>query len=143
MTGWSRREFLGASALLSGSLATELLAAAEAADVQKIVAPLNGVTPTGDLAARIALSGERLTTKGLPAYSDPMVLADVTLDERRRFYNFSGDTSGRYLEALSLMPAPWPVGGKHDGAGERGSGESAGGWAVWADRLGVYRGGDR
>jgi DUF1680 family protein len=108
MTPWTRRKFLEVSALVSGAVATNAanIAGADQSLVPSaIVPPLDGITPAGSLVEKIKLSAERLTLRGTPAYTDPMVLADVTLDTRRRFANFSGDTSGRYLEALSLLPA--------------------------------------
>jgi len=65
-------------------------------------------SPSGELAQRIALSHRRLTGPGFPAYSRRMVLADVQLDpEYPRLYSeFSGDVSGRYLEALTALPPP-------------------------------------
>jgi hypothetical protein len=72
-----------------------------------------GTTPRGELAERIRLTAERLTRGGRPEYTRDFVLADVTLDQRRRFWEFSGDLSGRYLEALSILP---PAGGPDTGA---------------------------
>jgi hypothetical protein len=102
---WTRRGFLGASGA-GAALAMGRRAVPPAASG----APAPGATPScvprGDFAERVALSARRLTVTGTPAYSEPFVLADVTLDARRRFYNFSGDVSGRYLEALSALPPP-------------------------------------
>jgi DUF1680 family protein len=106
MIHWTRREFLETAAAASAMLATGVAHGIDTAAQHRNVAGLaDGITPVGKLADAIALTGARLTTAGIPAYSDEMVLADVTLDSRRRFFNFSGDVSGRYLEALSLMPA--------------------------------------
>ena len=75
------------------------------------LAPISGTagtfTPAGELARRIALSLDRLTGPGFPAYTPDFVLADVELrpSYERLYQNFSGDISGRYLEALS---APMP-----------------------------------
>lgn len=58
-----------------------------------------------DLDDRIARSLTRLTDTTLrPAFDRAFVLADVALDpdNPRRFYNFSGDLSGRYLEVMSV-----------------------------------------
>ena len=66
-----------------------------------------GTRPAGDLARRIDLTARRLTQSGVPAYTEDFVLADVTLDTHRRFWNFSGDLSGRWIEALAALP---PVG---------------------------------
>jgi len=63
-----------------------------------------GARPAGDLARRIGLTARRLTQTGVPAYTDDFILADVTLDTRRRFWNFSGDLSGRWVEALAALP---------------------------------------
>lgn len=108
MSPWTRRKFLEASAVIPAAIATRV---ANAADANQSLAPvpifpsLDGITPAGPLAAKIGLTAERLTSQGIPVYSDEMILADVTLDARRRFANFSGDLSGRYLGALSLLPA--------------------------------------
>ena len=59
--------------------------------------------PAGELARRIALSFDRLTGPGFPEYTPNFVLADVELKPsyERLYQNFSGDVSGRYLDALS------------------------------------------
>ncbi len=61
--------------------------------------------PAGELAERVRLILDRLTGPGFPAYSPEFVLADVRLDlDYPRLYDsFSGDISGRYVEALALM----------------------------------------
>ena len=100
-----RREFLqvvaGAAALGVVRGAQAVVAGAAAAPP---VVPGPGPRPAGDLKRRVDLTAARLTRTGIPAYTDDFVLADVTLDERRRFWNFSGDLSGRYIEALSVLP---------------------------------------
>jgi DUF1680 family protein len=63
-----------------------------------------GARPAGELLERIRRSGERLSHGGIPEYTREFVLADVALDRRRRFTEFSGDLSGRYLEALAVLP---------------------------------------
>lgn len=53
---------------------------------------------------RMALVTERLTgTRYKPVFTEEFVLADVNINlkDPRRFYNYSGDLSGRYIEALS------------------------------------------
>lgn len=70
--------------------------------------PVAGAVPAGELAARVALGAERMTGGGVPAFTREFILADVALDPPRRFNEFSGDLSGRYVEALSLLP---PEGG--------------------------------
>jgi hypothetical protein len=65
-------------------------------------------TAAGELGARIALTMDRFTGGGVPAFTREFVIADVALEPPRRFNEYSGDLSGRYVEALSLLP---PAGG--------------------------------
>ena len=100
-----RREFLGQ--VVAGAASLGVVRDAEAALTRAAapsVVPGPGARPAGDLKRRVDLTAARLTRTGIPAYTDDFVLADVTLDERRRFWNFSGDLSGRYIEALSVLP---------------------------------------
>ncbi len=56
---------------------------------------------------RLQMTLERLTgTDVSPVFTPEFILADVALDPDypRRFYNFSGDLSGRYVEVMSLFP---------------------------------------
>ncbi|HOC73667.1 MAG TPA: hypothetical protein PKL54_12685, partial [Candidatus Hydrogenedentes bacterium] len=61
--------------------------------------------PEGELAARIALVFDRITVVEEPAFSDDFILADVVVDKSRprRFMEFSGDISGRFLGALAML----------------------------------------
>ena len=62
--------------------------------------------PTYELDHRIELSINRLTDPDArPAFTPEFLLADVALnpEDPRRFYNFSGDLSGRYIEVMSLL----------------------------------------
>ena len=55
---------------------------------------------------RMQMALERLTgNKIIPEYTEQFILADVNLDPSyiRRFNNFSGDLSGRYLEVMSMV----------------------------------------
>ena len=98
-----RRSFLGHLAIGAAALASaRKAAAAPLAGSAPATAP--GTRPAGDLARRIDLTARRLTQTGVPAYTEDFVLADVTLDTRRRFWNFSGDLSGRWIEALAVLP---------------------------------------
>ncbi len=60
---------------------------------------------TDELGARINLIFDRFNTIMEPAFTDDFILADVKLDPNypRRFDEFSGDISGRFLGAVSLM----------------------------------------
>lgn len=62
------------------------------------------IQAAGELEARRRLILDRLTGPGFPEYTPEFVLADVKLDpEYPRLYDsFSGDISGRYIEALAL-----------------------------------------
>lgn len=62
--------------------------------------------PARELSARIKMTQDRLTRDGMPSFSTPFILADVSLDPAfpRRFSNYSGDLSGRYIGALALFP---------------------------------------
>ena len=56
---------------------------------------------------RLQMTLDRLTgTDVSPVFTPEFILADVALDPDypRRFYNFSGDLSGRYVEVMSLFP---------------------------------------
>ncbi|MCG6926402.1 MAG: glycoside hydrolase family 127 protein [Acidobacteria bacterium] len=66
--------------------------------------------PAGELGARVTLGAERMTRGGVPAFTREFILADVALDPPRRFNEYSGDLSGRYVEALSLLPPPGGAG---------------------------------
>jgi len=69
---------------------------------------IGGIVPRGELAARILRGAQRMTEGGVPAFTREFILADVALDPPRRFNEYSGDLSGRYVEALSVLP---PEGG--------------------------------
>jgi hypothetical protein len=56
----------------------------------------------GELTDRFDLTLKRVLHGGPPHYTEPFLLADVVPHDTRRFTNFSGDLSGRYLGALAL-----------------------------------------
>jgi len=56
----------------------------------------------GALGRRYELSLRRVLSGGPPVYTPDFVLADVRPEPERRFTNFSGDLSGRYVGALAL-----------------------------------------
>jgi hypothetical protein len=66
--------------------------------------------PAGELAARIALVHKRFAEVTEPAFTDKFILADVELDPAypRRFSEFSGDISGRYIGAMAMLPPADP-----------------------------------
>ena len=61
-----------------------------------------GHLPAGDLTDRFELTLRRVLQGGPPAYTRELLLADVIPQDIRRFTNFSGDLSGRYVGALAL-----------------------------------------
>jgi len=66
----------------------------------------------GELAKRLAKVQDRLLHGDVPKFTTEFILADVSLDPayQRRFTEFSGDISGRYLQALSMtQPEANPV----------------------------------
>jgi len=102
-SGTARRAFLGQLAIGAAGLAAGRKVGAAPLPSAAPETAL-GTRPAGDLARRIDLTARRLTQSGVPAYTEDFVLADVTLDTRRRFWNFSGDLSGRWIEALAALP---------------------------------------
>jgi DUF1680 family protein len=100
-SGTPRRTFLGQLAMGTAALA----AARRGPAAPPATAPeASGTRAAGDLARRVELTACRLTETGVPAYTEDFVLADVSLDRGRRFWNFSGDLSGRWIEALAALP---------------------------------------
>jgi len=63
----------------------------------------------GDLSLRLQLTMERILRGESPKYDEAFVLADVVPRPTRRFSNFSGDLSGRYIEALSISGLKSPA----------------------------------
>lgn len=60
--------------------------------------------PMQEYSHRMLMTKERLTTaRYRPKFTDEFILGDVNIDtlNPRRFYNYSGDLSGRYIEALA------------------------------------------
>ena len=55
----------------------------------------------GDLGARHELTLHRVMAGDSPAYSEEFLLADVRPEPVRRFTEYSGDLSGRYIGALA------------------------------------------
>ena len=55
----------------------------------------------GDLTARFDLTIQRVLTGGPPVFDDAFILADAAPHHVRRFTEYSGDVSGRYLDAFA------------------------------------------
>ncbi len=111
----TRRTFMLATALLS-AVRPDLLFADGASSVpfvpktgafggEKLVfAASNDVGWGGFLGARYQKSLDRLSQE--PIDKVDFVLADVNFNQERRFTNYSGDISGRYIEIASLASRP-------------------------------------
>jgi len=56
----------------------------------------------GNLTDRFNLTAKRILKDGPPVFDQNFVLADADARPGRRFTEFSGDVSGRYIGALSL-----------------------------------------
>lgn len=71
-----------------------------------VFADQNSFYPRGELEKRIQWVQDRFDFVHDPAYTDSFILQDVRLnpDTPRRFQEFSGDISGRFLEVISLEP---------------------------------------
>jgi hypothetical protein len=64
---------------------------------------------SSEFQVRKQMAIQRLTGTAIqPVFSDAFILADVDLnpDNPRRFYNFSGDLSGRFIEAIAALQDP-------------------------------------
>ncbi len=57
----------------------------------------------GELTTRMHLTFDRIRHGGPPTFTDAFVLADAVPKHERRFTEFSGDVSGRYLGALAML----------------------------------------
>jgi DUF1680 family protein len=58
--------------------------------------------PAGNLRDRFDLTARRVLKEGPPVFDENFILADAAAKPGRRFTEFSGDVSGRYIGALSL-----------------------------------------
>jgi DUF1680 family protein len=59
----------------------------------------------GDWSSRVDLTLHRIAEGGPPRYDDAFILADLVPRDGRRFTEFSGDVSGRYIGALAAISA--------------------------------------
>ena len=104
---FTRRTFMASTALLALARAESILAQADNAQHTQTFnsaalsfAHSNDVDWGGFFGARYKKSLERLAKE--PIDKIEFVLDDVNFNQKRRFYNYSGDISGRYLETASL-----------------------------------------
>ncbi len=74
----------------------------------RLLAPgllLLGPAPAGELTARYQLTLHRVLAGTAPRFDDAFLLADIDTLSGRRFTNFSGDVSGRFLGAMASAAA--------------------------------------
>jgi len=67
-----------------------------------LITILSPALQAGDLQERFELTLDRVIKGGPPVYDDSFVLADAVPQHVRRFTEFSGDVSGRYIGALAV-----------------------------------------
>lgn len=95
-----RRNFVKAAAMVPLAAATGSLGAASLGFGEK----QTGAAPwaaQGELGARYELTLHRVLSGDSPAYTEEFLLADVRPEAVRRFAEYSGDLSGRYIGALA------------------------------------------
>jgi DUF1680 family protein len=63
----------------------------------------SGSTPSGPLELRLQQTLNRVLSGDGPAYTEELLLADVRPTAERRFTEYSGDLSGRYVGALAVV----------------------------------------
>jgi hypothetical protein len=68
-----------------------------------------GAAFAGNLTDRAQLTLDRVLKGGPPQYTEELVLADAVPRHVRRFTEFSGDVSGRYIEALAVWARTKPA----------------------------------
>jgi hypothetical protein len=93
MSGLTRKAFIFLAAVISAKAGS----ASDPVTGEKFSAPR--VVAQGVLKQRMELAGRRMTQGGTPRFTTGFVLADVALDRPRRFTEYSGDLSGRFIEA--------------------------------------------
>jgi DUF1680 family protein len=101
----NRREFAKRAGLISLAAGAAASVGAEAG-VAEVSPGLSGgeraaVNRSSDLEERYALTLNRVRNGGSPAYSEEFLLEDVRPVVGRRFTEYSGDLSGRYIGAMA------------------------------------------
>lgn len=97
-----RRRFVKSAAFvpLVAAAAPLMTGAAPANSDEGATTPPSGSGPLGE---RFALTFRRVLSGGPPAYTDDFLLADVRPEPVRRFTEYSGDLSGRYIGARAMV----------------------------------------
>jgi DUF1680 family protein len=102
-----RRDFVKAAACVP--LASGLRAWTAAPPTAPVFDGPGQFQAAGDLDRRFDLTLQRVLHGDSPRYSEEFVLADVRPTPERRFTEFSGDVSGRYIGALSTAARVYGV----------------------------------
>ncbi len=94
----NRRHFVKTAALLPLAAQTARFASAVDASTSR---PSNSIPSASPLRDRFNLTLNRVLRGDSPSYSEDFILADVRPTPERRFTEYSGDVSGRYVGALA------------------------------------------
>jgi DUF1680 family protein len=99
----SRRQFVKAIA------AAPLVTKSPGLFADSSAPPSSGYQPSVELDARCRLTLARVLQGDSPRYSDDFLLADVKPTAERRFTEYSGDLSGRYIGALATASSVYDL----------------------------------
>ncbi|MGB6194216.1 MAG: beta-L-arabinofuranosidase domain-containing protein [Terracidiphilus sp.] len=97
----NRRNFVRSAALLPLALRSKGLALAATAQGDGPSATVSATPSSSPLRDRYELTLNRVLHGDAPSYSEEFILADVRPTAERRFTEYSGDVSGRYVGALA------------------------------------------
>lgn len=97
----NRRNFVQIAGLAPWALPGMAFAAAVDADAPKARDRVEWVSGSGPIRDRFQRTLRRVLEGDSPAYTEEFVLADVRPTPERRFTEYSGDVSGRYIGALA------------------------------------------
>ena len=103
-----RRDFVRVAASIPLAVGMRLPAAGS--ETATVGHSLGGSPVHGDLDRRFNLTLRRVLEGDGPRYSEEFLLADVRPTAERRFTEFSGDLSGRYIGALATAARVYGVG---------------------------------
>lgn len=106
----NRRSFIRTTGLFSLAGHASRLTFASISPSDQIPAATPNASSLSPLRDRFNLSLQRVLHGDSPTYSEEFVLADVRLTPERRFTEFSGDVSGRYVGALATASRVYGAG---------------------------------
>jgi DUF1680 family protein len=97
----NRRKFVKVAALAPLAFGSAPMSLASPPDAPDAGQSNRHLLPTGSQRERFELTLNRVLHGDSPAYTDQFILADVRPIAERRFTEYSGDISGRYIGALA------------------------------------------